>query len=510
MQPDHRYPPVVNDRQSLEIIPSAAALMQSLRGFGYSPETALADLLDNSISAGANQIDIDIDWNGGVPVVAILDDGGGMSDADLRAAMCFGGKGVQYQRSTQDLGRFGLGLKTASLSQCRCLSVISRRDGTTSALSWDLDEVQERDRWEAIVPDPLPELPLMRKLRKARQGTVVVWERMDALAGLSGLDRENFFLRIRDIGAYLAMIFHRFLSDDARRVSIRINNRAIDGWDPFERGHPATITLPSEPIRFQGSTVRVTPYVLPHRDRYRTEREFERAGGTGGWNERQGFYVYRQKRLLVPGGWLGLGGTRAWTRDESSRLARIAVDLDASLDGAWRIDVRKSQARPPGPLRARLMMIASSCRDKAREVFVWRGHRIPGGRSPRPDDQPIWSPSTSGKKAIYRLNREHPAIRAALGHDPARAAIVTGLLSLIERSVPVERIWLDVSETEGIAAPELDPQELLVLAEQLASVVTSMSPEISVAERVDQLVRYLPGDTDRLKVGVLKLLEEAT
>ena len=156
------------------------------------------------------------------------------------------------------------------------------------------------------------------------------------------------------------------------------------------------------------------------------------------------------------------------------------------------------------------MMIASSCRDKAREVFVWRGHRISSGRSPRPDDQPIWSPSASGKKTIYRLNRDHPAVIATLGSDPAHSALLTGLLSLIERSVPVERIWLDVSEAEGIAAPELDPQELLVLAEQLASVVSSMSPDISVAERVDQLVRHLPGDTDRLKVAVLRILEEAT
>jgi hypothetical protein len=496
--------------KTLEIVPSAAALMQSLRGFGYSPETALADLVDNSISAGADKIDIAIDWNDGAPRISLLDDGRGMTAAGLSAAMCFGGKGTHIERQAGDLGRFGLGLKTASLSQCRCMTVITRCDGETASLSWDLDEVQRSDRWQATIPEPIPSLQMVQKLLKAKHGTTVVWERMDALAGLSGLDRENFFLRIRDIKAYLEMVFHRFLSEDARRIALTVNGRGLDGWDPFEKAHPATIGMQSEPIRFAGSTVRVTPYVLPHRDRYKNDAEFEKAGGIGGWNERQGFYVYRLKRLLVPGGWLGLGGTRAWTRDESSRLARIAVDLDASLDGAWRIDVRKSQARPPGPLRARLMMIASSCRDKAREVFVWRGHRISSGRSLRPDDQPIWSSLTSGKKTAYRLNREHPAIRAALGPNQACSALVTGLLSLIERSVPVERIWLDVSEAEGIVAPELDPQELLVLAEQLASVVTSMSPDISIAERVDQLVRHLSGDTDRLKVTVLRLLEVAT
>jgi hypothetical protein len=353
----------------------------------------------------------------------------------------------------------------------------------------------------------VPGLPLVKKLLKARRGTTVIWDRMDSLGGLSGLDRENFFLRIRDIGAYLAMIFHRFLSEDARRIALTVNGRALDGWDPFERSHPATFTMPSEPIRFAGSTVRVTPHVLPHRDRYKNDSEFERAGGIGGWNERQGFYVYRQKRLLVPGGWLGLGGTRAWTREESSRLARIAVDLDASLDSEWRIDVRKSQARPPGLLRQRLMMIASSCREKAREVFVWRGQRV-RGRTAAPGDEPVWVPGSAGQKTTYRLNREHPAIKAAIGEHEPRSEVVAGLLSLIERTVPVERIWLEVSEGEGIAAPELNPQETGLLAEQLASVVASMSPDIPVAEKVDQLVRHLPGNTDRLKVAVLTLLEE--
>jgi hypothetical protein len=493
--------------KTLEIVPSAAALMQSLRGFGYSPETALADLVDNSISAGADQIDIAIDWNDGAPRVSLLDDGRGMTAAELTAAMCFGGKGAHIERRAGDLGRFGLGLKTASLSQCRCMIVVTRCNGKTASLSWDLDDVQRSDRWQATIPDPIPNLPLVRKLLKAKHGTTVVWERMDALAGLSGLDRENFFLRIRDISAYLAMVFHRFLSEDARRIALTVNGRGLHGWDPFERAHPATIAMQSEPIRFAGSTVRVTPFVLPHRDRYKNDAEFEKAGGIGGWNERQGFYVYRQKRLLVPGGWLGLGGTRAWTREELSRLARIAVDIDASLDGDWRIDVRKSQARPPGPLRKRLLMIASSCREKAREVFVWRGQRVRGS-SARPGDQPVWVPGSMGQKTTYRLNREHPAIKAAVGEDQSRSEVVTGLLSLIERTVPVERIWLDVSEAEGISPPELNPQEMAVLAEQLASVVGSMSPEITVAERVDQLIRHLPGDTDRLKLAVLTRLED--
>ena len=450
--PDQASPRLPGRMKTVEIIPSAAALMESLRGFGYSPETALADLIDNSIAAGADQIDISIDWNEGAPRVSLLDDGRGMTADALSTAMCFGGRGGNVARHADDLGRFGLGLKTASLSQCRCVTVVTKCEGRTASLSWDLDEVQRSDRWHATVPDPIPRLPSVRKLQRAAHGTLVLWERMDALAGLSGLGREDFFLRIRDVSIYLSMVFHRFLAEDARRIALSVNGRHLEGWDPFQRAHAATITMPCEPIRFAGSTVRVTPYVLPHRDRYKNEAEFEKAGGIGGWNERQGFYVYRRKRLLVPGGWLGLGGTRAWTREESSRLARIAIDLDAPLDGAWRIDVRKSQARPPGPLRQRLTMIAMNCRDKAREVFVWRGQGV-RGRSSRPHDQPMWVPGSAGQKTVYRLNREHPAIKAAMGQAEQRVEVLAGLLSLIERTVPVERIWLDVSEAEGIAAP---------------------------------------------------------
>ena len=480
--------------------------MESLRGFGYSPETALADLVDNSISADADQIHIDLDWNEGSPRVTLHDNGKGMTAAELGAAMCFGGSGPGLQRQEGDLGRFGLGLKTASLSQCRCMIVVTRKSGRTSALSWDLDEVQRIDKWRAVVPSPLPSLPPIQKLLKAKHGTTVIWERMDALSGLSGLDRENFFLKVRDITAYLAMIFHRFLSGDARRFVLKVNNRAVGAWDPFERNHPATITMQSEPIRFASATVRVAPYVLPHRDRYKNDAEFERAGGVGGWGERQGFYVYRKKRLLVPGGWLGLGGSRAWTREEASRLARISIELDASLDSDWQIDVKKSQARPPGPLRDRLTMIAQVCRDKAREVFVWRGHRV-RGKSARPKDEPVWIIGAAGVRTAYRLNRTHPAIAAVIALSRDRSALVLGMLSIIERTVPVQQIWLDVSEESGAAVPAMIPEEFATMAEQLASIIQAMPSDIPVAERVDQLVRHLPTDGDRLKFAVLKILE---
>lgn len=221
----------------IEIVPAASALLQSLRGLGYTPETAIADLIDNSIAAGAAAVAVDLDWNEGDPVARILDDGHGMVADTLVKAMCFGGDGPTGGRAQDDLGRFGLGLKTASLSQCRHLTVTSRQGGETAALAWDVDAVVDSGRWDALVPHPLPPSPQLDLLLARDGGTLVQWDRMDAIGGLSGLDREAFYLRIRDISAHLGMVFHRFLGGDARRVSISLNGRPVKAWDPFQRQH---------------------------------------------------------------------------------------------------------------------------------------------------------------------------------------------------------------------------------------------------------------------------------
>jgi hypothetical protein len=492
--------------RTIEIVPSASALVHSLRGVGYSPETAVADLLDNSIAAGATSIDIEFIWNDGDPKVAVGDNGSGMNEAALIGAMRFGGVGSDVMRSEHDLGRFGLGLKTASLSQCRHMTVISRRDGHTSALSWDIDEVDRVKSWEALIPEPLPDLTAVKRLLDQPHGTLVLWEHMDPMAGLSGLDRETFFRRIHDVRLYLGMIFHRFLGGDAQHIAVTVNGRVVKPWDPFQRNNPATITMQTEPIRYAGQIVRVTPYVLPHRDRFANEAAYEEAGGIGGWGERQGFYVYRRKRLLVAGGWLGLGGARAWTREEASRLARLAIDIPADLDGDWRIDVRKSQARPPGPMRVRLTAIAALCRERAREVFAWRGHRARRQAIRHVEDE-IWVGRAAGLTTRYQINRKHPSIAAALVRAGSDAPLMEALLVFLERTVPVERIWLDVSEAEGASVPELQTEEIRAVASQLAALARWLPADMSASARANLLIRQLPGENTALRSTLVQILE---
>ncbi len=471
--------------------------MESLRGLGYSPETAVADLVDNSIAAGCENVWIELDWNGGAPIAGTSDDGMGMEASVLAQAMRLGGSGLSVERRSSDLGRFGLGLKTASLSQCRQVSVISRQNASTAALVLDVDVVGQRG-WFAVVPNPLPAHALVSKLQEMQHGTVVLWDRFDALSGLSGLDKESFFLRLQDIRAHLGMVFHRFIDGDARRAKIWLNGHPVKSWDPFQRAHPTTRPMHVERVRHAGSSFTVRPYVLPHRDRFANDAEYERAGGLGGWAARQGFYVYRGKRLLVAGSWLGLGGARAWAREESSKLARIEIDLPTDLDQDWRIDLRKSQARPPGALRTRLTAIAGKCREEAREVFAFRGKRGQRAGSAEPA-APIWVAKHSESGTTYRINRQHSLIAACLAKPDDNQSMLHAVFALIERTVPVERIWLDVSEAEGAPAPNLDKEEEALLIDQLAKLAAALPSSLSAAERINVVLCNLPGNVESLK-----------
>ena len=488
-----------------DITPAASALIESLRGLGYSPEASIADLIDNSISAGSKSVDINLQWNDGRPTIAILDDGAGMDSNMLVQAMRLGGAGSSADRSSTDLGRFGLGLKTASLSQCRRLTVVTRRDGTTSALSLDVDVVGARG-WIATVPSSLPDDPFLTRLLAGAHGTVVFWTRMDPLGGLMGLDKASFFLRLEVIRAHLGMVFHRFLDGDARRVTISTNGRPVRAWDPFQRDHPSITEMRSERIRHGASIFTIKPYVLPHRDRFANEVEYEAAGGPGGWNARQGFYVYRGKRLLVSGNWLGLGGSRAWTREDSSRLARIEIDLPTDMDTDWRIDVRKSQARPPGYLHSRLTAIAGRCREQAREVFAWRGQAL-RPRSPSAVPEPVWIAEGGPQGRRYRINREHPAVKAVLTRSDADAKLFKGMLAIIEQAVPVEKIWLDVSDSQIAPQAALNDTEAEELAAQLAELARALPSTRPVSEQVDILLCQIPGENPGLRTHLLRILE---
>jgi len=424
-------------------------MLESLRGLGYTTATALADLIDNSVAAEASVVDLLFRWNGTGSTVSVLDDGCGMDASALDKAMRLGERSPRDLRAIDDLGRFGLGLKTASFSQCRRLTVASRTaGGLMSCLRWDLDFIESlKDGGWYLLEGPHPgSESLLEPLARQPRGSIVVWECLDRIV-TAGFTEQDFLDLIDRIQRHLAMVFHRYLGTRGRKLTIQINGRAISPWDPFLADHSATWSSPVETIPTPDGPVVVQGHVLPHRDRLSAQLH-ESAAGPEGWTAQQGFYVYRNERLLLAGGWLGLGRGRVWTREEAHRLARIRLDIPNSADAEWKIDIRKSTARIPVMLRPRLTTLAEDVRDRARRVFAHRGHVKHAGQGPAPAQAWVVQQTPTGTR--YRIDRKHPAVRTVLEDGGRGDAELEAMLRMIEETVPLQRVWLDTAEGRDV------------------------------------------------------------
>jgi hypothetical protein len=323
---------------------------------GYDFAAAVADLVDNSIEARATMVAIDVEFDGDDSWVRIADNGVGMTPPQLREALRYG---ADREYDETDLGKFGLGLKTASFSQCQRLTVASRTNPNRrdiTAFCWDLDHIDRTNRWEILAVERNGLGPAIRAPLKETRGTVVLWQRLDRILGYKHPYGETARKRLgamcRELEEHLAMVFHRFLSGEVRgrRLKILINGNPVTPWDPFARDEPKIREL--TPIRLsvehEGVSGEVTlePYVLPHQQDFSSPDAFRRASGPSNWNQQQGFYIYRAGRLIQSGGWC-----RLRTIDEHTKLARIALSFLPALDEAFKINVAKMRVQLPPQIR---------------------------------------------------------------------------------------------------------------------------------------------------------------
>lgn len=483
----------MNPSKSRHAPPKAGAMIEALRGLGYSTATALADIIDNSISAGATAVHIDFKWDGRNSRIAILDNGHGMSDGELEGAMRLGDKNPLSTRDAHDLGRFGVGLKTASLSQCRRLTVASVKDGVQSCLRWDLDELAANpdNEWLLFEGPADGSQAFLASLDGKKAGTLVLWETLDRIV-TAGYTTDNFNDLIDNVESHLGMVFHRIVQGPCARLKLLLNGRAVTPWDPFMSGHPAKPwTSPVTKRRTGYGIVSVQCHVMPHRDKL-TSAEFEDNAGPAGWTAQQGFYIYRNERLLVAGGWLGLGNSRAWNREEAHRLARIRLDIPNTADADWKIDVRKSTARPPVSLRPWLTRLAENTRDRARRVFAYRGSPAPAAGN-QPVEQ-AWRVERLKAGMRYRIDESHPSVAAVMESAGALQPLVKSMLRVIEETVPVQRIWLDTAENKETPRTGFDGEPNAAVIE-VASVLFNDLIErkgLSVEEARKSILRTEP------------------
>ena len=406
--------------------------MISARSFGnYDLAGALADLIDNSIKAKSRNIWVLCTYNDGEPTVSVRDDGYGMNAAELETAMRPASTNPADERSPDDLGRFGWGMKSASFSQCRKLIVLSARDHKMNGAIWDLDDIDDwtmgvlaGDEADGMAGGPFDN----------GTGTEVIWQNCDRLSEDRALTSTGFNEIVSRTADSLALVFHRFIEGKSTRprLTIHLNGTPLEPFDPFHTGHGATQRLEEEPLTVGGHVVRVQPFILPHYSKLR-ENEYEKLGGKEGFLRNQGFYVYRNNRLIIHGTWFHLA-----KYGELSQLVRISVDIPNSMDNIWKITVDKSDAQLPAVLRNRLKQIVNGLRGKSARVY-----RSRGGRLNDPGSIPIWLRHARNGEISYSINRSHPVIARFLGSDSTDD--VRALLNLIEQTFPVAAFSNDVS-----------------------------------------------------------------
>jgi hypothetical protein len=430
-----------------------------MRAVGYSLETAVADIVDNSISAEASRIDILFDGGIDEPHVAILDDGIGMSPERALEAMRLAGASPFASRGENDLGRFGLGMKTASLSQCRILTIVTKADNVVSALTWDLDLIEESGEWRLLIHDQseMRGIPYVDELDMRPSGTLVLWRGLDRLiegAPHTGRHLDAKMVSVRD---HLSLVFHRFLAgEQVKKVKIYTNFTEVSPIDPFLSRAGRTQSSPVEFLDIEGSRVSVRAFTLPFANKMsRAEREM--ATSQGSLRDTQGFYVYRANRLVIWGTWF-----RLTQRTELGRLTRVRVDVPNSLDHLWNLDIKKSSAVPPLVIRDRLRELAARFVEPSERAHRFRGRNLAADDSV----SRMWEIIESRDSTLYRINRSHPAVtRLTDSMSADQLDMLQAVFGIVESAYPVQDMFnrMSTSAAGGLADVDLGALEFTLV-----------------------------------------------
>ena len=466
-------------------------MSNSIRCIGYSLESAIADIVDNCITAKASEIEIKFPISPDEVYIAICDNGYGMTKGELFDAMKYGSTLKGMERSEDDLGRFGLGMKSASHSQCRRLSVASKKNGKVSAYVWDLDVIDEKHDWLMIdcTDREIAQIPFIDYLDKKTSGTVVVWQNFDFIRKEGGDEYTELVRQQDNIANYLSLIFHRFLSKDNNdRLSIKVNSFSLKPLDPFLEKHPKTaikksITIPVKDSRGIERTILIQPYILPFQKDLSKEDE-KLSGGIENYRTKQGFYIYRNERLIIWGTWFNRH------RDELTKYARIRVDIPNTLDDVWGIDIKKQNAKIPASIRQRLTHAVDEAMDASIKKQNYRG------RIAKVDENLdyIWNRTENRGQYTYSINRDSNIFKLLENHlDDEARSFLDIVLDEIEKNVPFHQIYLDKSKNI-IDENDNDERiaEIISKAKMLLEQILQFNPQMTKESAIENIFKSEP------------------
>ncbi len=464
--------------------PYAPIIVESTRSVGHSFETALADIIDNSIGRGAREINVNFQSIDN-PYVAIIDNACGMDEKELVAAMRYGSKSSLEVRDEYDLGRFGLGLKLASLSQCRKLTVVTKKDGIISSARWDLDYVVEKGDWVLLCleDEEIDKLHHIDILRKQDSGTIVIWEDFDRLFNGSTQPQKLFDEKIEIARSHVALVFHRFLGA-VNPKKIFFNNDKVEAIDPFLESNPATQPLPEQDLTINNSIIKVKPFVLPYASSLSAEEK--RLMGDANLKHSQGFYIYRNKRLIIWGTWF-----RLISQFELNKLARVRVDIPNTLDSIWEIDIKKSTASLPDIVKHNLVSIVENTVGISEHVFKYRGRNVNND-----DLIHVWNHIDDRGSLQYLINKDIPIYKALEDSlDEKALNYLDSFIKMIEDSFPYGDIYYKVAKKDNSIEPaELEFDEVYKIAVNMIDYIKEkgddVSSFISKMDKYDFFIQY--------------------
>ncbi|MBQ3383527.1 MAG: ATP-binding protein [Bacteroidales bacterium] len=469
-----------------EVVPEASSMIETFRAIGYNLETAVADIIDNSISAGSRNIYIDRIWAGGKTTITIKDDGHGMMSDEIVEAMRPGTHNPLDSRSSNDLGRFGLGMKTASFSQCRKLTVISKKEGYHSSYwTWDLDYVAMMHKWELIkwAPDAY-----IKSLDGQTSGTMIVWTDLDrVIAPSTSVNDINAKRKFSDtwarVKSHVSMTFHRFI--EANEVSIYWGTNIIEPWNPFCLTEKKIQSFPTEYLYFGKQKAEVKGFILPHRNNFSSEENYKKAEGIRGFPASQGFYVYRGNRLLLAGSWLNL-----FRKEDHYKLVRISIDLPNTLDSDWQIDIKKSTATPPLSCREQLRSYALNVRNQGMEVYRHRGKILK--KKAGVSFQPLWLEKKKDNRWSFVINRDNKLImdlQEEAKSNPTNA--INKLLRIIEESIPTPTIFIKQSSEENLQKEPFSDIDVGMIKEMLRRMYDNLLASGQTSEQARAVLKTI-------------------
>lgn len=470
------------------VMPYAPILVESTRSIGYSFEAAVADIIDNSISASATEVRIcfssrDPQW------LCIEDNGWGMTPVELENAMRYGSQSSTDVRRKDDLGRFGLGLKMASLSQCRKVTVMTKKDGVTCAACWDLDYIIQQKNWslQFYSEEELEDMLGYLYLKLKDSGTVVTWERFDRLKQGAAQITKAFDEKIELTRKHISLVFHRFLNDEnpKSRIMMYFNGEVVKGIDPFLTKHPATQPLSEQVLRIASEEIRVKPYVLPYISKM-SKQDIAAIGGKEELRQQQGFYIYRNKRLIIWGTWF-----RLIKHNELGKLARVKVDIPNSLDSIWEIDIKKSRASLPHFIKKNLVDIVENTVGRSERVYKYRGRNVQTDNLVH-----VWNPIDDRGRFQYQINRELPVIKMLEANlTEGGEAILDAFIKMLEDAFPYSDVYYRMAKSEAnVTEGALDTSDVYSMAEQMVHQVEEMGLDVNAflktMDRMDFFVKY--------------------